>query len=291
MVAHDQAASARLDRVPGIVGANEAFNDHRKRRLRNEPLEIGPAQRRIRVGVHILGERVRALGGGGGPLAVEIRVSKTLRQAEGVADVALASAGLGKVGGEHDGAKAGVDGAFHKAGAHRPLRVHVELEPADAGRRRSQVFDRDAGQRAEAKGDPGSRGAPISGGFTVRMCHPLDRRRRKVHGHLEPLPEDFVAQIRTVRRGQHLEAKPIPGERLAVGVERRFVLRAAGDVVVDGLGEDLPGRRLEVIELEGSAEPGRGANRRVCHAAHCGVSTPPCVTLRGEAGTEGRFSL
>src|SRR2546423_15690163 len=95
-----------------IIPAHNTLDDHRKRGLADEPLEIDPAQRRIRVGVDVLGERIRPRGGRPAPPAAEIGVMDTPRQAERIFYVAVPPAGLGRGPPPHKDGGAGPGGGL-----------------------------------------------------------------------------------------------------------------------------------------------------------------------------------
>ena len=184
--------------MAGIVGANDALHDHGKGGLGHEPLEIGPAQARIRLGVHVLREGVGTLGRVRSTPGVEIRVAKPLGQAERVADVPLAPSRPGEVHRQQDGRVAGGGGALDEAGTHRPLGVHVELEPSGSRGGGGDLFDGRTGQCAERIGDARLRRRPVRGQLPIGMGHPLNGGGRQVNGHPKALPEELVAQLGVV---------------------------------------------------------------------------------------------
>ena len=97
MVADDDAPRAGVECPLRVIAADHALDQDRQRRLLHHPFQVVPVERGMRLHVDVLGKWI--LTGGRRRIrwhpVAEVGVADTVRQAEHVADVALAASGLG----------------------------------------------------------------------------------------------------------------------------------------------------------------------------------------------------
>jgi hypothetical protein len=165
-----------------------------------------------------------------------------------------------------------LDGHVHRHGEHREsgigdsahhrldraeLRRLVGGEPRPRTGPRQLLHRRDrvaAEHEGNARGMRRLRHVAVAGiGHHRRAAHRRDAERRGI------APAEQRARLVTLRHaGQHPRDKTVIEERIAVGVQRGFVLAAAGDVAEDRMRQQFPCRDFEVGQVVDRLEPARG---------------------------------
>ena len=177
------SAMASTPRVGGehrVVDGLDALDDDRAVPHRAQPVDVGPRQRRVELGVDVVGQRDRrgavadlaaddvgeadrlAAHERPRPAGVERAVDDRAgpdrrRQREAAAHVALAPAEHGGVDGEHERLVARGGGAVDHLLDEPAVAPGVDLEPQAAVADRPDLFDRAGAERRQRVREPGAR--------------------------------------------------------------------------------------------------------------------------------------
>ncbi len=171
--------------------------------------------------------------------AVDDRVEPELRrQLEPAANVALAAPEVRRVDGDDQRLVAGGRRPFDHVAQQRPVFPDVDLEPAAAvSVGGGHLFDRTGRQRRQRVRQASPLCRPGDGQLALGIGDTCEPGRCQHEGEGDLLAQQRRGRVDGRDVAKHPRAKPVVGERVAVGTHRPLVLGTAVDVV------EHPGRK------------------------------------------------
>lgn len=245
----DQPRHPEIGRPPGVLRGEYALEHQRQAGQRTQPGQVLPGERGVMVQRGVFGQ-----GGVAGPALVQpgplavVQVGRpdVRRQAEPIAQVALAARHPRGVDGDHQGPVAGGFGAPYEGLGDLSAAHHVQLQPQRAGRGPRGLLERLAREGA-GDGERTHRTGRAGGGdLAVRMDQPVVGHRRDTDGDRHRPAEQCGAQLEVGHVDESPRTQPVAVVGLAVLAQRHLVTAATGDVVPYGPVEPGACRRCVV---------------------------------------------
>ena len=253
MVGDDDAVGAKAHGVLGVLGVQDALDDHGPLPEGAYPFEVLPGNGGIEVGAQpadVVGQARGAAPVGRdvaqvmraaqqahvhGPGRVRDRLPVAahggIRAAHARMRIAVARAGHGHVHGEDQGGAAGRLGTLQRVLHEAPVLEHIELEPhgaLDLGRHLFDGADRDRGHgERNAMGVGRARGLH----FAAAAVHARQAHGRQRHGDGQLLAEQLDAGVQPAHVLEHALAQRHGGQVFHIAAQRLLGIGAAVDVV------------------------------------------------------------